>query len=158
MKLEKPPGHRSCGVGGAWDYARHPRTRDEFFQTELGQLGSKVSPADKHLLAEELDLKFEKAELGACSFGRGSQYDVDQMTVEPTVLELRLTRRASVQRREGNLEIRVYFTEPIELPGVLLELVLAWKIPGPAMRQDQNKHATRAAKRAQDHLGSVSEV
>lgn len=96
---------------------------------------------------QELKGKMLRATRGTLRYGRGK--DVEQMNVAPEVLELRLTARPG----EGGQThlIRLYFSEPDQLPDALLALCLKWKLPGPLMTAEQNNQARIAARRLDDH-------
>lgn len=155
MRLATPVAVRSTKIGGTWEYCPHPRTRQPYFTAELGLLRTRLADVDRFLLAEELNRLLGCAERGECTYGHDRECDVEQMVTQRNVLELRFDRRASVSKREGTIEVRLYFTEPVELPDTLLELLFAWKHPGPHSTAQQNQHAKKASDRARMHVDGV---
>lgn len=148
MRLELPAGSRSCGSGGTWNVARDVRGAT-LWMHEVGLLKAALTDVEFKLFQQELRTKMHNAELGACSFGSGPEFDVDFMECTTDVLELRLDTRTGED--DEALMTRLYFTEPVEMPGVMLILKLAWKRPGPEGLPEQTQHAQEASMRAVRH-------
>ena len=97
----------------------------------------------------------KRAEAGTCTFGSAKNgNNIDQMTVAPTILELRLGYCPG-EDGERHL-VRLYFTEPEEIPECLYAAKLASKHPGPMGLQEQSQHAKEAEARVEQALGRGS--
>lgn len=155
MRLEQPPGVRSCRDGGTWDLAQTNTDPARGYVTvELTQLKSVMPPGEYTLLTAEIVRMMEDAQAGDLDFvtntGGRRVGDVDQMAVAPTVLELRL--QTTTGTRDGERIVRLYFTEPAELPDALVALKLASKYPGELGLEEQSAHAREAAVRGDDYV------
>lgn len=109
-----------------------------------------------HLFVAELERLMRDAQSGVLDFveqRRGQREgDVDQMMAAPTVLELRFKTTTGTQ--DGARKVRLYFSEPIELPDTLLALKLATKYPGEVGLSEQTQHAHQAAARGDRYVAA----
>ena len=65
-----------------------------------------------------------------------------QMSVAPDVLELKLPNWTF---DGGKMQTRLYYSEPLALPGHVVALRLLTKRPGPIGLDEQNRHAVEAS-------------
>lgn len=73
------------------------------------------------------------------------------MGIRPEVLEL----VAGKQYINGvRYHLRLYFTEPIDQPGVLLLLSVAWKQDHPLGKKEQDEQAKEAFRRLRSHCST----
>lgn len=162
MRLAQPPGIRSCREGGEWEDAHSPGDpRQPYVRYEMDQFKALMPEGEYFLLAKEIVEMMKDAKAGALNFvqrepsGR-RQGDVDQMAVAPTVLELRFDTTTGAQ--DGSRIVRLYFTEPVELPGSLVARKLASKYPDDAGLDEQSAQAREAAIRGDQHVAVRTSV
>lgn len=103
-----------------------------------------MAEADRELMRQELYGLMKRAQAGDLTYGRSE--DVDKMVCVDVVLELRLD--TDTGDRDGNRHVRLYFTEPEHVDGLMLALKLGAKMPGPMGLDEQNGHAREAERRA----------
>ncbi|QGH70785.1 hypothetical protein [Pseudactinotalea sp. HY158] len=156
MRLQQPPGVRSCRDGGTWKLAGDG-DRASYLKMEIMSLREVMGGSDWQMLFAELEQKMRDAQGGWLTFvtdrpGRRVG-DVEQIGVAPNVLELRLS--ATTGESDGQRRVRLYFSEPVELPGALLALKLASKYPGEMGLREQNEHARIASRRGDEHLDKL---
>lgn len=107
------------------------------------------SKDDARLLRREMKTSMELAQQGRLVYGK--DHDVYVCSTADLVLELRFDHR--VQYPDGLRAVRLYFSEPDVLPGVLLSARLAAK-PATAQGLDlQDDHIAEAQLRVERHLG-----
>jgi hypothetical protein len=116
---------------------------------ELAHLQSVLVPQAALMLRQELKDKMRRAMDGQLKYGpRRIGGDVEHMLVTRDVLELRLN---AYPGDDGTHVVRLYFSEPEELPSEMVTLYLTWKIPGPTVKEEQDAQAVMASKRLQEH-------
>lgn len=143
--LADPPGARSCGEGGSWQCCRAPgRHNTNYWMAEFEALSRQCSRADGRLVKAELRKKMRAAELGALDYG--PDRDVIQMRVCPIVLEIRVRRNVGAE--DGNRVVRLYFSEPAHVDGMILAAKLGWKHP--LGKAEQDAHAEEAGERVRN--------
>lgn len=144
MELAEPAGVRSCDTGGAWDACRGPGARNSnYWMAEYEAMRRLCSEADGRLVKAELRSKMKRAEAGGLVFGKDR--DVNRMNVCPIVLEIRI--RKNIGTDDGDRVIRLYFSEPAHVDGLLLASKLGYKHP--LGREEQDAHALEAGTRIQ---------
>ncbi|GAB3271990.1 hypothetical protein [Kineosporia babensis] len=121
---------------------------------ELEQLLSGHTELTQRLIRHEIRDLLKRAEADNCRFGTASAgCDVTQMAVAPTILELRMSWHPGGEDERSNL-VRLYFTEPADIPDCLYAALLASKAPGPMGLEEQNGHARQADYRVHVALGA----
>lgn len=148
MRLAQPPGVRSCRDGGKWEVCRNERGAN-YWMGEVEALKAALTEVEFALSQQELRQKMAAAMEGELTYGSGAEFDVEQMASAPDVLEIRLDTRTG--DNDQTMMIRLYFSEPEELPGRLVALMLAWKRPGPIGVDLQTKQAQVASRRLNEH-------
>jgi len=144
MKLAEPPGSRSCGEGGEWDVCLD-ENGESWFSKELKALWGRLGDHAAAMVKAELREKMKRATLGTLVYGEGPEGDVEKMYATRDVLELRLSATAG---DDGDtLHIRLFFSEPEELPGRMCALMVFWKRPGEIDLDDQSAAARAASRR-----------
>ena len=131
-------------------------TGTHYFYTELHELLDDLPETAQASLREDIRTKMHRAERGRLTFGSGRGYDVEQMASARIVLEIRIVDHYGwatddPDRTPLKRHTRVYFTEPEQFADCLLLLQIASKCPGPEGLEEQNRHAQRAAWRAEQH-------
>lgn len=157
-RLAQPPGVRStrrrdgtAGEGGTWVPARDSAgDGGSHYAHEIARVLRGAPSIEIAVTKAELATKLRRATQGLLTFGADG--DVDQMSVAPRVLEIRIK---SVKAVGFSLHIRLYFTEPAHEPGCLLMLLLEGKSPGRIGLEEQNDHARAADLRIDRHYGIV---
>lgn len=94
----------------------------------------------------EIRSKMGRAEHGKLAFGKDR--DVNQMTVAPIILELRVRKNAGTPK--GDRVVRLYFCEPAHIEGMLLAAKLGWKPP--QGKKEQNEQALEAEQRVRAYF------
>lgn len=121
------PARRSCQQGGTWKFYQE-QDGHKVVAEEMASLFS-VTPLQQKMLKAEFRSKMGAAEKGELEFGKGE--DVDAMGRHPDILEIRFAVSLTVD--DGSVRLyRLYFSEPVRLPAVLLGLRWASKPPGRA--------------------------
>jgi hypothetical protein len=147
IQLAEPPGVRSCNQGGAWDACRGPGGRNtNYWMAEYEAMRRLCSEADGRLVKAELRTKMRRAELGGLVFGKDR--DVNRMNVSPIVLEIRV--RKNIGTDDGDRVIRLYFSEPANVDGLLLASKLGHKHP--LGKAEQDEHAIEAGNRVRAYF------
>lgn len=146
VPIEQPPGVRACRDGGRWEPCDGaiPWGRE----VEAIRTVSR-SPQDFALLKREIARYLLAATQGGLTYG--PQGEVVQMNRARSVLELRFHQR--VQYPDGARVVRLYYSEPTALPGVLLSAKVGAK---PATQEGldlQDEHIEEALVRIRHHLG-----
>lgn len=139
IRIASPPGSRSCGgIGGSeWIYARGTTGATPFI-ADLEFLKSRFpSGESRSLFMNHLRDLMRLAMQGALPWDM-----VVQMKIAPDVLELKLP---DWHFDGGKMHVRLYFTEPHDLPANLVGLRLLTKRPGPIGLPDQDAAATSAS-------------
>lgn len=111
---------------------------------------SGLTERSRVMLATELRDRLKTAAAGQLVYGHDA--DVEKMRKSSTVLEIRLSAYEGLDA-DGDpqlLIVRAYFTEPVEVPGVLILLGIRAKIPGPLGLREQDKHVKEMERRARD--------
>lgn len=148
--LELPLGARSCGGrgrsrGGVWEHCDSTNLTGE--QAAIDVMSR--SKDDARLLRREMLTSMRLAEQGRLTYGKKA--DVYECSSAGLVLEMRFDHR--VQYPDGTRAVRLYFSEPDTMPGVLLSAKLAAK---PATLEGlglQDGHMAEAQLRVEKHLG-----
>jgi len=97
---------------------------------ELENLLRECAEVHRLLLKHELHHLMRSAAAGTLKFGAAAEGgQVDQMSVAPLILEIRLSTRPGDEGVEQI--VRLYFTEPDHAPRCLLAAKVAGKRPGP---------------------------
>lgn len=149
MRLAQPPGVRSCSEGGEWTLCRDARGVRWVF-SEFTGLEQRLGEMEIRMVRAELRDKMKRATEGDLGYGPGPDGEVEHMAVTQDVLELRLSSRSGDIDEDGvedTLHIRMFFSEPVELPGQMCTLMLYWKRPGEIDLEDQTDCARRASRR-----------
>lgn len=120
---------------------------------DLQSLETRFPPHTLALVKAELRDKMARATRGELTYGRGPAADVEKIAATNDVLELRLTSRSGDPGTK--VLLRLFFSEPAELPGVMCALMLYWKRPGPIDLSDQTEQAKLASRRLHEHLNRV---
>lgn len=129
------PGSIS-GEGGRWEYCGPPT-----FQSQLETLRLMVRDSREFkVLRQQLHRLMARAEIGKLTYGKSD--DVVEIRREPSVLELRLT--TTVQFPNEKRKVRLYFSEPDLLDGVLLASKIAGKPATEAGLDLQDEHTEYA--------------
>lgn len=158
MRLAKPPGVRSCKEGGKWELCRDSRGALHLM-TEVASLEVALGPHIQSVVKAELYQKMKRAEAGALLYGSGPEFDVEHMAATADVLELRLldrTGEVGAEEAEETFHLRLFFSEPDEVPKTLAGLGLLWKRPGPVGLDDQTLAAQTASRRLHEHYHPIS--
>lgn len=148
--LELPLGARSCGGrgrqrGGRWEPCDSTNLTGERAAIEA----MSRSRDDARLLRREMLTSMRLAEQGQLTYGKKA--DVYACSSAELVLEMRFDHR--VQYPDGLRAVRLYFSEPDSMPGVLLSAKLAAK-PATVEGLDlQDEHIADAQLRVEKHLG-----
>lgn len=134
-----PPGERSCGgVGGnTWVYARDASGAQAFLG-DLENLRRKFPSEESRSMY--IDHIYEHMQLA--TEGQLPSEAVTQLQIAPDVLEVRLP---DWQFSAGRMHVRLYFSEPRDLPGHLVALRLRSKRPGPIGVEEQDGHILEAS-------------
>lgn len=151
VEIDQPPGARSCwisegvtGTGGEWDIARDHKGRRPFI-TQREQLLAKLPSEEMRLLFQtQVQDKLDSATKGECCYGPGEANDVELMHSTQDVLELRLGKWRFADNKK--MAIRIFFSEPVALPGTLLLLHLFWKVPAKVSKEEQTEAAKQASR------------
>ncbi len=146
--IAQPPGVRATRDGGKWKFARGI-TGSNFVMNDFATLEARLGARVLEVVKAELFFKMRQAEFGRLAYGRGPEFDVEQMAAAPDVLELRLSDRSGDD--ENLLHMRFFFSEPLDLPGSLVGLGLLWKRPGGIDQEMQTQTALRASLRLQEY-------
>lgn len=93
--------------------------------------------------------KLERATKGDLRFGSGNRKDVDYMRCTSDVLELKWSNLPPDSEEQG-MWLRLYFSEPVGLPGTLLRLNLQLKYKNSPTEQDAD--ALCAQQRLEKHF------
>lgn len=137
VSLELPPGVRACENGGTWLFCIDEHG-DVPFKHDVDHLRSRFPSAEAR--AGYMELIRERMRLAA--EGKAPSDTVVQMQIAPDVLELKMPDHYFT----GGLQhVRLYFSEPRELPGQLVVLRLFVKRPGPLGVADQDGQALEAS-------------
>lgn len=107
------------------------------------------SKDDARLLRREMLTSMRLATQGRLTYGKRA--DVYECSSVDLVLEMRLDHR--VQYPDGTRAVRLYFSEPDTMPGVLLSARLAAKPATEGGLDLQNEHMAEAQLRVEKHLG-----
>jgi len=146
VRLAQPPGIRSCHDGGVWEHCRERSSGRNHWMIELENLLRECVEVDRLLLKHELHHLMRSAAAGTLKFGAAAEGgQVDQMSVAPLILEIRLSTRPGDEGVEQI--VRLYFTEPDHAPRCLLAAKVAGKRPGPLGLVEQSAHAREAEAR-----------
>lgn len=146
VRIAVPPGSRSCGGGGPslWAWARDSAGSAPFINdtnTLRGRFPSKESEATYMEMVRE---RMKLAAAGALPWDLSVQ-----MQSAPDVLEIKMPDWTF---SGGPMHVRLYYSEPWDLPGALVALRLKTKRPGPIGLTEQD----RAAQEASDLLQAFS--
>lgn len=139
VSIVVPPGTRACGgvAGNRWQAA----TEDDGsqpFAAHLAELKRAFpSPESRAEYVETIREWMDWAQDGRLPWDA-----VTQMQVAKDVLEIKLPDWIF---SEGKMHVRLYFSEPRDLPGVLVALGIHTKRPGPIDLELQNQHAMDAS-------------
>lgn len=157
-RKQLPPGRRSCrdrdgtaGEGGRWVECSELVAEGGRAQRILDYLAICMAPSARvHVIAGIEDL-MERAEYGELSYrpNSRSEGEVQVLATQPEVMELVVGTQVLDDGRRGHL--RIYFTEPVDEPGVLLLLCIEWKHDHPLGRSEQDAHAAEANQRFLNH-------
>ena len=149
--LAQPPGCRTCvqpggdsGAGGVWEYpelAGGTRPFGEDLLREMARYHRNVGA----MLRQEIKDKLHRGSKGELTFGRGGEYDVDQMDCAAEVLEIRLSTQYGDEAEK--LCTRIYFTEPAFVPESLRLISVETKHPEQFSSEEQTRHARAAQSR-----------
>lgn len=161
MRLAQPPGVRSTrrgdgshGLGGKWQQG-HRRHGGSVVHTDFDELFQCLAPSDAALLKQEMRHKLKDAEAGSLIYSDDARDgDVCVMECAKMILELRFDDYGhydAVDECYKTRKIRLYFSEPAMVEGVLVMLALRSKMPGPLGLEEQNHHAKEAEKFAYEH-------
>lgn len=148
-RLVEPPGARSCRDGGTWETCRGSQGSN-FLVNDLQSLETRLPAHTLSLAKAEMRDKMSRATRGDLTYGRGPAADVERIAATHDVLELRLAARSGDSGTK--LLLRLFFSEPVERPGVMCALMLYWKRPGPIDLSDQTEQAKLASRRLHEHL------
>jgi hypothetical protein len=148
--LELPLGARSCGGhgrnrGGLWEACDATNLPAERAVIEV----MSRSKDDAKLLRREMLTSMRLAEQGRLTYGK--EADVYACSSADLVLEMRFDHR--VQYPDGVRAVRLYFSEPDNMPGVLLSAKLGAKPATPQGLDLQDEHMADAQARVEKHLG-----
>lgn len=154
-ELAQPPGIRSCNEGGRWELCRDSRGAAHLV-AEREQLRNDLAESDWAVTMQELRDKMYRAQDGDLIFRSPwrREHDVDFMACTTVVLEIKLPTASGAEDDSGEAEIRMvrlYFTEPQQIPEVLVALHLAWKPGGREGLKVQDDQALLAQARADEH-------
>ncbi|OAV61797.1 hypothetical protein A6F49_07840 [Enteractinococcus helveticum] len=101
------------------------------------------------LVQRSLQRMLIAAERGVLVYGKSD--DVYEMRIQPAILELRLQR--TVQYPDGAYKIRLYFSEPVSQPSILVAARLRAKPANEAGLRRQNDHVKDSYLRIKEFLG-----
>lgn len=143
--IAEPPGARSCGLGGEWEHCSGLN-----MQSDLNTVKVMLDNADQfELVRRKLGNMLRDAKEGKLIYGKTE--DVYQMSIEPAVLEIRLDVRA--QFPDGLRKLRLYFSEPLHRPNVMVAARLRSKPATKEGLSDQNDHILESFDAIKEHLG-----
>ena len=148
--LGLPLGARSCrgdgrNRGGLW---RHCDSTNLVSERTAIEVVSR-SKDDAKLLRREMLASMRLAEQGRLAYGKKA--DVYACSTVDLVLEMRFDHR--VQYPDGVRAVRLYFSEPDNMPGLLLAAKLAAKLAMAEGLDLQDEHIADAQLRVEKHLG-----
>lgn len=139
VSIQIPPGSRACGGQGpnTWTPARDA-SGTQAFMSDIEFLKTRFATGESR--AVYMDYVQEYMDLAQAG---GLAWDlVTQMQIAQDVLEIRLP---DWYFSGGKMHVRLYFSEPRELPGHLVALRLRTKRPGPLGVEEQDGHAVEAS-------------
>lgn len=147
VRIAVPPGVRACGDQGVhpWVWARDVAGGAPFMQ-DLAFLHTRFPSAE----AKATYLEVVRERMALAEAGRLPWDLVTQMQIAPDVLEIRLPDWTF---SGGMMHVRLYFSEPWDLPGNLVALRLKTKRPGPLGLEDQDAIALQASDLLRDFEG-----
>lgn len=139
VSIEMPPGQRACGGTGSnnWTWACDERGVKPFLN-DLESLKRRF-PSDE---SRALFIEHLRQQMSLALRGKLPWEYVMQMAVAPDVLEIRMQ---DWWFSGGKMHVRLYYTEPRDVPGTLVALRLLCKRPGPIGLEDQDSHARSAS-------------
>lgn len=139
VRIEQPPGARACNKHPhyEWLFARDQRGAAPFYE-DLNFLKRRFPTEHSHDVYLEMVHKHMKL----AEEGRLAEELVEKMAVAPDVLEIRMPKWMFTG---GQMLVRLYFSEPVELPQTLVGLRLKTKRPGPLGLDEQTQIAEDAA-------------
>lgn len=151
---ERPDGVRSCrqgehgvrGAGGTWVECS-ALVAEGGLWTRVGLFTVQCVPVARAITIGRINDMLERARHGELHLrpaGAKSGGEVVAMGIRPEVLELVLGKQL-VNKKP--LHLRAYFTEPVDAPGQLLLLSVAWKHDHPLGKKEQDAHAKDAFQR-----------
>lgn len=140
VRIDIPPGNRACNSVGPhrWLLAADDDGKKPFSQ-DLADL-KRGFPSDE---AQARYMEMVRERMDLATKGSLSPEFVDQMQIAPDVLEIRLPDWTF---SSGKMHVRLYYSEPFELPGHLVALRLKSKRPGPLGLEEQDQIAVEASR------------
>ncbi|MFI5505220.1 Uncharacterised protein [Corynebacterium kutscheri] len=159
--LLQPPGSRSCSLQVNGKKPEKPHTWEsveEFDQKAFAEAESNDFQANVPITARatawaRFTNKLQRAQEGKLRFGAGRHNDVDHMRCAPDILELKWSN-VPPDADERGIWLRLYFSEPGQSPGLLLNLNL--KLKHKNRNLDQDEDAICAQRRLEKHLSQNS--
>lgn len=156
----RPDGVRSCrpkegerGKGGTWVECA-TLTDEGGVWTRIDEYAKQGPPAARSITISAVEDLLDRAAHGELHLRPRSARGVGEvvvMGIRPEVLEL----VAGKQYINGvRYHLRLYFTEPIDQPGVLLLLSVAWKQDHPLGKKEQDGQAKEAFRRLRSHCST----
>lgn len=144
VRVQSPPGQRACGALGANAWLPVPDAGgDRPFANDIEHLrGRFTSDESRAVFMQTLRQVMDDAQQGRLPWD-----DVTHMASAPDVLEVRLP---DWWFSGGKMHVRLYFSEPADLPGTLCALRLRVKRPGPFGVEEQDTHVDEAARLLRD--------
>jgi hypothetical protein len=140
VRVQSPPGHRACGNIGANVWLPVPDADGgRPFASDIADLRDRfATPESRAVFMQTLRQVMDDAQNGRLPWD-----DVTHMASAPDVLEVRLP---DWWFSGGKMHVRLYFSEPTDLPGTLCALRLRVKRPGPFGVDEQDTHVEQAAR------------